>query len=179
VSLQGIGSVGGDLARLLHEAGASLVASDVADEAFDALAAEGVKIKRVGLDDIYGVEADVFAPNAVGGTLTTKTVSRLSANGVKIVCGAANNQQKDQVGHKQSKLMAELDVLYCPDFIVNAGGIIWVNQVGENAQEVQTRVRVHMPQSLQHIIDMQAEQGGDMGSVAEEYALSVVRAAQG
>jgi leucine dehydrogenase len=178
VSMQGIGSVGGDLARLLHEAGATLIASDVSDEAFAALDADGVKVKRVGLEEIYDAEADVFAPNAIGGTLTTKTVSRLNANGIKVVCGAANNQQRDQVGHKQSKLMAELDVLYCPDFIVNASGIIWVNQVGENALEVQNRVRTHMPASLKRILDMQPEQGGDMGSIAEDYALGVVKAAR-
>lgn len=178
VSLQGIGSVGACLARLLAPHGVELTACDVNDAVFEALAEDGIIIRRVGLDEIYDVEADVFAPNAVGGTLTDETVERIAAAGVKIVCGAANNQQKDQVGHRQSKRLQELGVLYCPDFIVNAGGIIWVNQVGESAVAVTERVRTHMPHSLKHIIDLHTRSGLDLGRAAEEYALSVVAKAE-
>ncbi|MBX2834606.1 MAG: hypothetical protein KTR28_06515 [Micavibrio sp.] len=174
VSLQGVGSVGRELARLLYSAGATLYACDVFDGAFDKLASQGVKIERVGLTEIYDVKADIFAPNAIGGTLDYDTVERLDDAGVKIVCGAANNQQHDQIGHLQSREMMSRGIMYCPDFIVNAGGIIWVNQVGEDATAVRARVIKHMPISLKRIIDFHKQSGMDMGSVAEEYALGLV-----
>lgn len=175
VALQGVGSVGGALACLLYTAGAKLVACDISDEAFEMLADEGVEVERVGLDDIYDVKADIFAPNAIGGTLNDNTVTRLAQAGVKIVCGAANNQQAQQIGHVQSKQLQELGILYCPDFIVNAGGIIWVNQVGENAEQVRSRVLEHMPKSLSNIIELATANGKDMGEIAEDYALSLVK----
>ena len=177
VSLQGIGSVGGALARLLDREGAVLTGCDIDDEAFAVLRAEGVIVRQVDLDEIYDQPADIFAPNAIGGTISDETAQRLANAGVLIVCGAANNQQKEQVGHKQSKKLQQLGILYCPDFIVNAGGIIWVNQVGMNAEAVRERIRTHMPQSLKKIIQLHQKTGEDMGQAAENYSLSVVREA--
>lgn len=167
IAMQGIGNVGGVLAQCLLDAGAVVIACDPDDEAFKALPA----IERVGLHEIYDVPADVFAPNAIGGTLDYDTVERLDGAGVMIICGAANNQQHDQIGHLQSRELMSRGMLYCPDFIVNAGGIIWVNQVGEDAAAVRERVISHMPKSLQRIIALHQDTGKDMGTLAEEYAL--------
>ncbi|MCB1563750.1 MAG: Glu/Leu/Phe/Val dehydrogenase [Alphaproteobacteria bacterium] len=178
VALQGVGSVGGELARMLYDAGAKMVASDTNPAAFVALEREGIAIQRIELEEIYDVQADIFAPNAIGGTITRDVADRLHKAGVKIVCGAANNQERDQIGHIQSKKMLELGILYCPDFIVNSGGITWVNLVGGKSAEVRERVRTRTPQTLREVIRLQKESGNDMAHVAEDYALARVRSAE-
>jgi valine dehydrogenase (NAD+) len=74
----------------------------------------------VGIDALVAERLDVLAPCAMGGTLTEQLVNRLSA---RIVCGAANNQLAH---HGVEKLLADRDILYAPDYVVNAGGVIQV-----------------------------------------------------
>lgn len=179
VSLQGIGAVGGTLAKLLHEEGAILHATDTSAAAFEKLKAENVEIQKVGLDEIYDVEADVFAPNAIGGTLTDENIKRLKSAGVQIVCGAANNQQADQIGGSQSKLMHRLGILYCPDYIVNAAGVIWVAKVGENAEQVTQELREGVPKRFEEVLKLaEAHPERDLASIASEYARKRVEDAQ-
>lgn len=117
VALQGIGHVGFGLARLLHEAGASLVVADVNEAALkDAVARFGADV--VDVEAIYDVDADVFAPCAAGAVLNAETVTRLK---VPVVAGAANNQlDRPETG----MLLKERGILYAPDYVINGGGII-------------------------------------------------------
>jgi leucine dehydrogenase len=116
VSVIGLGHVGSHLARQLAEAGARLIVSDV-DEGKRALAEE-LGAEWVAPDAALLVEADVVAPCALGGILDHESVPRLRC---KVIAGAANNMLADT---SVDALLAEQGVLWCPDFVANAGGII-------------------------------------------------------
>jgi leucine dehydrogenase len=127
--------VGEELCRLLVEAGASVVLADV-DAARALVVAQRVGARAVNPQDIHRVGADVFAPCALGASLNAETISDVAA---PVVCGAANNQLADpgvgQALHRRGKL-------YCPDYVVNAGGIIAVHgeTIGQSVGQVATSV---------------------------------------
>ena len=116
VSVIGLGHVGGHLARLLAEGGARLVVTDV-DQSKRALADE-LGAQWVAPQDGHFADVDDVAPCALGGTLDHDTVPRLKA---KVVAGAANNQLADT---SVDSVLAERGILWAPDFVVNAGGIV-------------------------------------------------------
>ena len=117
VAIQGVGHVGALLADKLAAAGARLVICDVGAEAVAAVAARtGAQV--VSPEAIFDVEADVFAPCALGGAASAETLPRLKA---RIVAGGANNQLAD-AGVGQA--LFDRGVLYAPDFVINGGGII-------------------------------------------------------
>lgn len=119
VALQGLGKVGMGLAAKLHEEGARLIVSDVNAQAVKA-AADRFGAKALSPEDIVTADCDVFSPNALGGILNDETIPRLKA---KVVAGAANNQlARDEHG----TLLKSQGVLYAPDYVINAGGIICV-----------------------------------------------------
>lgn len=118
VAVQGVGNVAYALCELLHKDGAKLVVTDINQEAVNrAVAAFGAK--AVAPDEIYDVDADIFAPCALGGVLNDTTIPRLK---VKAVCGSSNNQLLQTIHHGQ--MLADRGILYAPDYIVNAGGVI-------------------------------------------------------
>lgn len=117
VALQGCGNVGSALARALAAAGARLVVSDVDSGAARRCAAE-TGATNVAADSIYDVAADVFAPCALGGILNDRTIPRLRC---EIVVGAANNQLAVPA---DADRLAARGVLYVPDYVANAGGVI-------------------------------------------------------
>ncbi len=121
VAVQGLGHVGLQLCRLLHDAGARLVVSDVAPEPVER-AADEFGALAVGPDAIAGAEAEVFAPCALGGAVNRAMRSRLRA---RVVAGAANNQ----LASPEDGVALHRDgVLYAPDYVINAGGLINVAQ---------------------------------------------------
>lgn len=120
VALQGLGHVGMYLAGHLHEAGASLVVTDIDAHAV-AQARQKFSARSVAPDDIYDVDADIFAPCAMGAILNANTIPRLKA---KLVCGAANNQLADDAA---GEALLEKGIVYAPDYVVNGGGIINVS----------------------------------------------------
>jgi leucine dehydrogenase len=117
VAIQGVGHVGAALATMLHKAGARLIVSDV-----DATAAARTAVKTgatvVGVGKILSARADIFAPCALGGVIRHDTVGKVRA---KVVCGAANNQLAEAADGDR---LADQGILYAPDYVVNAGGII-------------------------------------------------------
>jgi len=117
VAVQGVGHVGGFLAAKLHSAGARLIVCDVDQRALRAVV-EGTGAQTVAPEAIFDVDADVFAPCALGGALSHATLDRLSA---RVIAGGANNQLASaDVGER---LHAE-GRLYAPDYVINGGGII-------------------------------------------------------
>ena len=117
VLVQGLGSVGSRLAGHLHDAGASLLLADVDAERATTLADElGAKVVRA--DDVIGTECDVFAPCATGKVLSRDTIPELRC---RTVAGAANNQLATP---EDGDLLRDAGVLFAPDFVVNAGGVI-------------------------------------------------------
>jgi glutamate dehydrogenase/leucine dehydrogenase len=113
VLVQGVGAVGAQLARELAEAGARVLVSDV-DEA--RAAATGCEV--VPTDEVVETEVDVYSPCAVGGTLNAETIPRLAC---RAVAGCANNQLAEEA---DAGRLRERGILYAPDYVANAGGVI-------------------------------------------------------
>ena len=119
IAVQGAGHVGYSLIKYLHESGAILTVTDKNPNALKRVVDE-FKVNTCEPDAIYDVDADVFAPNALGSVINLNTINRLK---VKVVAGAANNQ----LAHgKYGALLKERGILYAPDFLINAGGLIHV-----------------------------------------------------
>lgn len=130
VAVQGCGSVGRNLCKLLYNDGARLVVSDINRASADLIAKE-YRARVVDVNDIHKVDADVYSPCALGGILNEKTIPELQAS---IVAGGANNQ----LLHEESDAMRLKDrgILYAPDYVINAGGLINVSHElsGYNAE---------------------------------------------
>jgi leucine dehydrogenase len=117
VAVQGVGHVGYYLCENLAAEGASLIVTDISDDKV-ARCVEDFGAEAVKADEIYAVDADIFAPCALGAIVNEKTLPQLK---VKIIAGAANNQLAK---HENAKAVQEADILYAPDYVINAGGLI-------------------------------------------------------
>jgi leucine dehydrogenase len=118
VAIQGVGHVGLALAELLHQEEAKLIVSDTNAKLLE-YPRNFLKAKTVDPDRIYDLEADIFSPCALGGIINDDTVNRLRCS---IIAGGANNQLADET--KNSRRLHEREILYAPDYIINAGGLI-------------------------------------------------------
>lgn len=119
VAIQGVGHVGSHLARYLHEAGAKLVLADVDSHAVRQLARE-LNADVASPKEIFVADVDIFSPCAMGGVLDADVCERLKA---PVVVGAANNQLASP---QIAELLHQRGILYAPDYVVNAGGVIEV-----------------------------------------------------
>lgn len=117
IAIQGLGAVGYELCRLLKEAGANLIVTALSKESIDRVVND-FGAESVAPDEIYGVECDVFAPCALGAIINDFTIDKLKC---RIIAGAANNQLKDT---KHGDILDEKGILYIPDYVINAGGVI-------------------------------------------------------
>jgi leucine dehydrogenase len=169
LALQGAGSVAGGVARHAAAEGARLSIADVDDERAQKLAAEtGATV--VAPDDILFLEADVVSPCALGAILTAESVARLNT---PIVAGGANNQLKTP---EEGKHLQERGVLYAPDYVINAGGIINVSTeyVGDGGPDlVRSRIEA-IPGRLEQIWSESASTGRDPASGADAMAQKLI-----
>ncbi len=135
VGVLGVGKVGGELAATVAAAGATLIVADIDRERVSSVAT-AVGGEAVGVDELLSRELEVLAPCARGGVLSPAVASSLN---VEIVCGAANNILSSDLVAKQ---LHGRDILYVPDFIANAGGIIHVGGsfLGWDAATIEARV---------------------------------------
>ncbi len=172
VAVQGTGNVGADLCRRLSDAGARLVIADPNPARRDRLAAIlGAKV--VDVDAIASVQAEIFAPCALGGVLNRDSVRAMKA---KLVCGAANNQlAAPEVGD----MLRDRGIAYAPDYVVNAGGIISVSAeyLGEDESDVEARVGQIAPR-VAALLDRAAREGRSPAAVADEMAEEVIAGAE-
>ncbi len=121
VAVQGVGKVGADLVERLAKEGARTIISDVdADRLDEVSRAHGSEV--VGVDDIFEVECDILAPCAMGAAINETTIPRLRC---RAIVGAANNQL---ASGRDAIPLYERGILYAPDFVVNAGGVINVSE---------------------------------------------------
>lgn len=119
VVVQGIGHVGENLVASLVKEGAKVSIFDINTERLNAVAKEtGAAVITDG-NGLYDLDMDIYAPCALGATVNTDTLNRLKCS---VICGAANNQLADENVH--GKMVIEKGIIYAPDFVVNAGGII-------------------------------------------------------
>jgi leucine dehydrogenase len=169
IAIQGVGNVGRSLALMLHDAGAKLLIADVNSAAIADVATR-TGATAVSLDGILTSKADVIAPCALGATFNDKVIGRIAA---KIICGAANNQL---AAPEDGARLADRGVLYCPDYVVNSGGIINVaaEYLGWSALAAQARVEAtaeRLDRVLQHAIS-----GGlAMNAAADDLARRLIR----
>ena len=153
VLVQGLGNVGFNLCGLLDEAGASLLVSDVKRDAVQRCV-EMFGATPVGPDAVIDAPADIYAPCALGGVINDRTIERLK---VKIVAGGANNQLESP--HHGAALRAR-KILYAPDYVINAGGMIQLamERLRCDPEETGRRVR-DIAETLAKVFRMADAQG--------------------
>ena len=118
IAVQGVGHVGEYLVQALVREGAKVYVSDIHEPTLKHVT-EMYGVEVVGLDDIYDLDMDIYAPCALGATVNDETLSRLKCS---IIAGAANNQLKNEAVHGHAVM--EKGIIYAPDFALNAGGVI-------------------------------------------------------
>ena len=169
VAIQGVGSVGGGLARRLAADGAWLTLADVDAARAQALAAE-LGAQTVDAQAIMTVEADIFSPNALGAILNEQSIPHLAA---PIVAGGANNQIATPA---DADLLHARGILYAPDYVINAGGIINValEYLGHGDRaEVEARI-AQIPERLRDIWARSKATGRPAAHVADEMARALI-----
>ena len=168
VAIQGVGAVGGYLARELHAAGARLTIADV-DPARVAAIASATGAKTTTVDGIFDVECDIFAPCALGGAISTTTLPRLHC---KAVAGAANNQLESRaIGIELNRR----GIFYAPDYAINAGGLINVAQEVAGYDPEKARVKASKIYDTIHEIADRAQQSGrPPGEISDELAEEII-----
>jgi len=134
VAVQGVGAVGYHLCKYLHEAGAKLYVTDIKKANIERAVNDFGAI-AVAPDEIHKVECDIYAPCAMGAVINDFTIDELKC---KIVAGAANNQLAEE---KHGDMLKEKGILYVPDYVINAGGVINVYEelIGYNRERAMNR----------------------------------------
>ena len=170
IAVQGLGKVGWDLCRHLHESGAKLIIANRSNKemAEKAIAEFGAKI--VATEEIYAQECDIFSPNAMGAILNPTTIPQLKC---KAVAGGANNQILDDASGIALKARG---IYYAPDFVINGGGVI--NAAAEvdgpyNKEEVLKKVD-NIYNTIEHILSESKKTGEPEGVIATRFAESII-----
>jgi leucine dehydrogenase len=173
VAVQGVGHVGLYLCRLLHEAGAELFISDVSSENLEMTLAE-MPATVVAPSELLFADVDVLAPCALGNILTSSTIPGIKA---KIIAGAANNQLSTPADGLR---LAKRDILYAPDYVINAGGIISVaaEYYGDSSEDDVRADVGRIKDRLVEIFDEAKATGRPTNELADELARNIVAAAR-
>ena len=175
VSLQGCGNVGRHLAKLLANAGARLTVTDIHDDNI-AHVTEQTGAAHCAPSEIYDIPCDIFTPCALGGAVNPLTIDQLTGNGgdLRIIAGAANNiLDSDSTGH----LLHKKEILYAPDYVINAGGLINVSEElgGYNADRAKKRI-IKIFDNLTKVFDLAVERNIPPHEAAEAVAMERIRA---
>lgn len=169
ISIQGLGHVGFKLARLLIEDGATVYGADINAANLERAAAE-LGVRPVSSDEVLLLPVDVVAPCAMGAIWNRESISRLRAG---IVCGAANNQLATPA---DGELLRRRGVLYCPDFLVNAGGIIEAHHQILRSGESERLAHIgRIETTLAEVLRLSGERQVSTESVAREMAEDILR----
>ena len=170
IAVQGLGKVGYDLCRLLHESGAKLIIANRSNKEQAQKAAEEFGAIIVPTEEIYAQECDIFSPNAMGAILNPTTIPMLNC---KAVAGGANNQILDDASGLALKARG---IYYAPDFVINGGGVI--NAAAEvdgpyNKDEVLKKVD-NIYNTIEHILSESKRTGEPEGVIATRFAESII-----
>lgn len=168
IAIQGVGSVGGGLARYLAADGARLTLADVSADRAAALANE-LGAETAASDAIMAAGADIFSPCALGAILTEESVAALK---VKAVAGGANNQLATAA---QGRQLADRGIVYAPDYVINAGGIINVLRHIDQADDAAINARIDtIPGRLHQVWDESEASGDTPAEVADRMAQRLI-----
>lgn len=153
VAVQGVGNVAYTLCRYLHEEGANLIVTDINKVAVGR-AVHDFGAKAVDPNDIYSVDCDIYAPCALGATINDQTIPHLKA---KVIAGSANNQLMEE---RHGDRLHELGIVYAPDYVINAGGVINVADelYGYNRDRAMKKVEM-IYDSIAKIIEISKRDG--------------------
>ncbi len=162
VAVQGLGKVGRRLVEHLLADGAKVTVTDV-EEAAVAAVADEAGVDTVAPDEIVDVDADVFSPNALGAVLDERSIPRLQ---VEVVCGGANNQLATD---EDARLLDDRGILYAPDYVVNAGGLITVAGELDPRGHSEARAREKVEGIGDTLLEIFGE-ANDAGGTSEEAA---------
>ena len=172
-AVQGCGQTGYYLIGYLQEAGAKKIYfTEINEKHIQRMAREYPDVQFVKPDDIYAQDVDVFCPCALGGTLNSKTIPLIKA---PVIAGSANNVLLDE--EADGKLLLERGIIYCPDFVINAGGII--NVYHELHGYVKERVMADTKKiydRLLEILDISRQEGITSQEAAKVYAKKRIEA---
>jgi leucine dehydrogenase len=169
VAVQGVGHVGLHVCRLLHEAGAELLVADVNRENLK-LASDELPVTIVPPAEILFADVDVLAPCALGNVLSSVTIPKIKA---KVIAGAANNQLSTE---DDGVRLSERDILYAPDYVINAGGIITVSREydgGSSDDDVRAEI-ARIPERLENIFNEAKTTRLPTNVIADELARRIV-----
>ena len=170
IAVQGLGKVGYDLCRLLHNDGAKLIVGNLHNKAALEKAADEFGATIVATNEILTAECDILSPNAMGAILNPATIPNLRC---KAVAGGANNQILDDASGIALKARG---IYYAPDFVINGGGVI--NAAAEvdgpyNVEAVLAKVD-NIYNSIEHILSESKKTGEPEGVIATRYAESII-----
>ena len=169
IAIQGVGKVGSALCGYLVKEGAKVTVADIdVDNLARAVSDHGVE--TVPLPEIHKLEVDIFAPCALGSLINDDTISEFRC---KVIAGAANNQlATDEHGDK----LRDMGILYAPDFVINSGGLINVEDELRGYERERAMARVEgIYRQLQHIFAMSRERDLSTARAAMEYAEDRIR----
>jgi len=170
IAVQGLGKVGYDLCRHLHNSGAKLIVANRSNQAMAQKAAEEFGAIIVPTEEIYAQECDIFSPNAMGAILNPTTIPQLKC---KAVAGGSNNQILDEASGLALKARG---IFYAPDFVINGGGVI--NAAAEvdgpyNKEAVLEKVD-NIYNTIEHILTESKKTGEPEGVIATRFAESLI-----
>lgn len=152
VAVQGLGSVGRHLSEGLIRDGARVIGCDVDPEAVQKGRELGVEI--VDVDEIVDIDCDIFSPCALGASINPDTIPRLRC---QVVAGGANNQLADE--NRDGQALADRDILYAPDYVINAGGLINVyNELNGYNRDRALLMTRHIYDNVMRIFELAQEQ---------------------
>jgi leucine dehydrogenase len=173
IAVQGLGAVGEPLLPYLKDAGLQVIATDINQKTLRRLQSK-YGFKTVKPEAIYDVGCDIFCPCAIGGILNDKTIPKLKC---EVVAGCANNQLEDEESH--GRMLHERSILYAPDYIINAGGVIQaIDEIqGYHAERARMKTE-RIYNRLLSIFETAKREGILPLEAANRYAESRIRAIQ-
>jgi leucine dehydrogenase len=165
VAIQGVGHVGYYLAEFLHKEGAQLFVTDIRPDRVQRCVKE-FGAEGIAPDRIYDVDAEIFAPCALGAIINDETIPRLK---FKIIAGGANNQLADE--HKHGRILTEKKILYAPDYVINAGGLINVaNELEGYHREKALKEAENIYNTLKKVIEIARKENIPTGEASNRFA---------
>jgi|SaaInlStandDraft_7_1057024.scaffolds.fasta_scaffold58752_1 leucine dehydrogenase len=173
VAIQGVGAVGYGAAEILHQKGARLIVADVNDQAVQDCV-EKFGAEAVTTDEIILADAEVFAPCAFGAGINDETLPRFNCD---IIAGSANNQLLED---RHGAALVERGILYAPDYVINAGGVIWISDAMENGFDPDRATkRLHaIGDALTAIFQRADQEGRGTNEIADVMAEEIITAAK-
>ncbi|NIZ03382.1 Glu/Leu/Phe/Val dehydrogenase [Thalassospira lucentensis] len=164
VAVQGLGHVGYHLCKMLHNAGAKLIVADL-NPASVSNAVTEFGATAVSVDEILSVDADILAPCALGGVINDRSIETMRAT---IIAGAANNQLEDA---RHGDMLREAGILYAPDYVINAGGVVEVHYCRNGKPASETNKHIEgIGATVREIFERAKQQNRSTSFVADRLA---------